>query len=75
MFPAEFKVAEFPHLTLCHITRTTTSSSLIAYWRDESAFRAYETAFRQSLSLEAPQISGFVVDIKRSEKVWWKRID
>lgn len=71
-FPVEFKVTDYPGLTLCHITTATSRPRLVAYWRTESAFRAYEAAFSRNLALQTPESSGFAVDIRQPKVVWWK---
>lgn len=71
-FPVEFKVTDYPGLTLCHVTTATSRPRLVAYWRTESAFRAYEAAFSRNLALQTPESSGFAVDIRQPKVVWWK---
>ncbi len=72
--PESFSQTKYSGLLCCHVTRSSCESKLLTYWRDREYFDASTDSVQQQLSLNVPETTGYVTDVRRPTENLWKRL-
>lgn len=72
-FPQPFSISRYPALLFCHTSTDNQNKKLIACWRDQNQFKAYEARFKNDLGLGAAEWTGAVIELQKPPGAFWKR--
>jgi hypothetical protein len=72
--PADFSVAKYAGLLLCHVAETGATRKLIAYWASSDHYRVGSSRLADDLALNGQCSGGLVADLVAGRENWLTRV-